>query len=142
LACADSRVPVELIFDQTIGHVFVVRVAGNIATTELIASLEYGAAVLGSKTIMVLGHSNCGAVPAAIATKPVPGQISTLYRPLRPAVNESGGNLDEAIKDNAKIQAQLLRESSTVLAEAIAKGNLSIVAGVYDVGSGKVTLLS
>jgi carbonic anhydrase len=142
LSCADSRVPVELVFDQTIGHLFVVRVAGNIATTELIASLEYGTAVLGSKTIMVLGHSRCGAVDAAIANKPVPGQISTLYRPLRPAVNESGGDLDKAIADNAKIQAQLLRESSTVLAEAIAKGNLSIVAGVYDIATGKVSLVS
>ena len=141
LACADSRVPVELIFDQTIGHLFVNRVAGNIATTEIIASLEYGVAVLGTKTIMVLGHGSCGAVDAAIANKPVPGQISSLYRALRPAVNQGGGNLDQCIADNAKIQAQLLREASTVLAEAIAKGNLSVVAGVYDLASGKVTMV-
>ena len=141
LACADSRVPVELIFDQTIGHLFVNRVAGNIATTEIIASLEYGVAVLGTKTIMVLGHGSCGAVDAAIANKPVPGQISSLYRALRPAVNQGGGNLDQCIADNAKIQAQLLREASTVLAEAIAKGNLSVVAGVYDIASGKVTMV-
>jgi carbonic anhydrase len=142
LACADSRVPVELIFDQTIGHVFVNRVAGNIATTEIIASLEYGAAVLGTKTIMVLGHGSCGAVAAAIASKPVPGQISSLYRALRPAVNEGGGQLDQCIADNAKIQAQLLRESSTVLAEMVGKGSLSVVAAVYDIATGKVTLLS
>ena len=141
LACADSRVPVELIFDQTIGHLFVNRVAGNIATTEIIASLEYGVAVLGTKTIMVLGHGSCGAVDAAIANKPVPGQISSLYRALRPAVNQGGGNLDQCIADNAKIQAQLLREASTVLAEAIAKGNLSVVAGVYDLATGKVTMV-
>jgi len=141
LACADSRVPVELVFDQTIGHLFVNRVAGNIATTEIIASLEYGVAVLGTKTIMVLGHGSCGAVDAAIANKPVPGQISSLYRALRPAVNQGGGNLDQCIADNAKIQAQLLREASTVLAEAIAKGNLSVVAGVYDIASGKVTMV-
>jgi len=141
LACADSRVPVELVFDQTIGHLFVNRVAGNIATTEIIASLEYGVAVLGTKTIMVLGHGSCGAVDAAIANKPVPGQISSLYRALRPAVNQGGGNLDQCIADNAKIQAQLLREASTVLAEAIAKGNLSVVAGVYDLASGKVTMV-
>ena len=141
LACADSRVPVELVFDQTIGHLFVNRVAGNIATTEIIASLEYGVAVLGTKTIMVLGHGSCGAVDAAIANKPVPGQISALYRSLHPAVVQGGGNLDQCIADNAKIQAQLLREASTVLAEAIAKGNLSVVAGVYDIASGKVTMV-
>ena len=141
LACADSRVPVELVFDQTIGHLFVNRVAGNIATTEIIASLEYGVAVLGTKTIMVLGHGSCGAVDAAIANKPVPGQISALYRSLHPAVVQGGGNLDQCIADNAKIQATLLRETSTVLAEAIAKGNLSVVAGVYDIASGKVTMV-
>src|SRR5262249_33131515 len=78
LSCADSRVPVELIFDQSIGHLFVTRVAGNIASAPMIASLEYAVAVLGIKAIMVLGHANCGAVQAAIAAKPVPGQISTL----------------------------------------------------------------
>ena len=87
LSCADSRVPVELIFDQTIGKLFVTRVAGNIATADLIASLEYGAALLGTKAIMVLGHSNCGAVKATIDGKAVPGQISTLYRSIRPAVD-------------------------------------------------------
>src|SRR6202040_334390 len=73
LSCADSRVPVELVFDQSIGHVFVARVAGNVVTAELIATLEYGAAVLGTKAIMVLGHEGCGAVKAAIAGKAVPG---------------------------------------------------------------------
>ncbi len=80
LACADSRVPVELVFDQSIGHVFVNRVAGNIATSEIIASIEYGAAVLGTKVLMVLGHGECGALKAAIAAKAVPGQISSLVQ--------------------------------------------------------------
>src|ERR1700753_3124002 len=84
LSCADSRVPVELIFDQTIGHIFVTRVAGNVITPEIIASLEYGAAVLGTKAILVLGHASCGAVKAAIQGKEVPGQISALYPHLRP----------------------------------------------------------
>jgi carbonic anhydrase len=66
LSCADSRVPVELVFDQTIGHIFVTRVAGNVATSEIIASLEYGAAVLGTKMILVMGHAGCGAVKATI----------------------------------------------------------------------------
>src|SRR5580658_7383218 len=92
LSCADSRVPVELVFDQTIGHLFVVRVAGNLATSEIIASLEYGAAVLGTKAILVLAHANCGAVKATIDGKAVPGQISQLYAPLRPAVDAAGGD--------------------------------------------------
>jgi carbonic anhydrase len=142
LSCADSRVPVELVFDQSIGHVFVNRVAGNIATTEIIASIEYGAAVLGTKVIMVLGHGNCGAVSATIDGKAVPGQISSLYRYIRPAINQAGGELKAATEANAKIQAQLLKESSPVLAGLIKDGKLSVVAAFYDVESGKVTLLS
>lgn len=141
LSCADSRVPVELIFDQTIGKLFVTRVAGNIATADLIASLEYGAAVLGTKAIMVLGHSNCGAVKATIEGKAVPGQISTLYRSIRPAVDQAGPNLEAAIKVNAKIQAGLLRNSSPVLGELMAKGQLKIVTAYYDLASGIVTTL-
>ncbi|MGB8183214.1 MAG: carbonic anhydrase [Stellaceae bacterium] len=138
LSCADSRVPVELIFDQTIGHLFVTRVAGNVASSEIIASLEYGVAVLGTKAIMVLGHANCGAVKASIEAKAVPGQISGLYRYIRPAVDQAGKDLDAAIKANAKIQAALLRESSPVIADAIEKKQLTVVAAVYDLASGKV----
>jgi carbonic anhydrase len=141
LSCADSRVPVELIFDQSIGHVFVTRVAGNVATSAIIASLEYGVAVLGTKTIMVLGHANCGAVKASIEAKAVPGQISTLYPYIRPAVDQAGSNLEAAIKANAKIQARLLRQSSPVLAEQIKQSQLKIVAGYYDLASGAVILL-
>jgi carbonic anhydrase len=141
LSCADSRVPVELIFDQSIGHVFVTRVAGNIATTPIIASLEFGVAVLGTKAIMVLGHANCGAVKASIEAKAVPGQISALYAYIRPAVDQAGPDLEAAIKANAKIQAGLLRQSSPVLADHIKENQLKIVAGYYDLSSGKVTLL-
>ena len=109
LACADSRVPVELVFDQSIGHIFVCRVAGNVCTPEVIASLEYGAAVLSVPVIMVLGHDGCGAVKASIDAKPVPGQISALYAPLRPAVERAGPDLTATIKANARIQADLLR---------------------------------
>jgi carbonic anhydrase len=141
LSCADSRVPVELIFDQSIGHLFVTRVAGNIATSAIIASLEYGAAVLGTKAIIVLGHANCGAVKASIEAKAVPGQISALYPYIRPAVDQAGSDLDGAIKANAKIQAALLRQSSPVLAGQIKQNLLKIVAGYYDLTSGTVTLL-
>jgi hypothetical protein len=82
LSYADSRVPVEIAFDQTIGHVFITRVAGNIVTPEIIGSLEYGVAVLGTRVLMVLGHASCGAVSAAIAAQEVPGQISVGFYPL------------------------------------------------------------
>jgi carbonic anhydrase len=141
LSCADSRVPVELIFDQTIGHIFVTRVAGNVATSEIIASLEYGAAVLGIKVILVMGHGNCGAVKATIQAKDVPGQISALYPHIQPAVNQAGSNLDAATKANAKIQAALLREASTVIAGLVKEGKLKVVAGHYDIVNGSVTLL-
>ena len=141
LSCADSRVPVELIFDQSIGHLFVARVAGNIATSAMIASLEYGVAVLGTKAIIVLGHANCGAVEASIEAKAVPGQISALYPYIRPAVDQAGADLDAAIKANAKIQAALLRQSSPVFAEQIKQNQLKIVAGYYDLASGAVSVL-
>ena len=141
LSCADSRVPPELIFDLTIGELFVCRVAGNIASADLIASLEYGAAVLGTKAILVLGHAACGAVDATIAGKAVPGQISTLYRSIRPAVAAAGPNLVAATEANARIQAALLRDASPVLGELVRDGKLGIHAGYYDLASGKVRLL-
>jgi carbonic anhydrase len=141
LSCADSRVPVELIFDQTIGHIFVTRVAGNFVTPEIIASLEYGALVLGTKVILVLGHGNCGAVKATMQAKEVPGQISALYAHIQPAVDLAGSNLEAATKANAKIQAALLRQSSTVVAALVKEGKLKVVPGHYDIVSGIVTLL-
>jgi carbonic anhydrase len=141
LSCADSRVPVEWVFDQTIGHVFVARVAGNILTPEIIGSLEYGAAVLGTKVILVLGHANCGAVKAAIQGKAVPGQISSLFPHIQPAVDQAGPDLTATIKANAQYQARLLRESSTVLAPMVKEGKIKIVAGYYDLSNGAVSLL-
>jgi carbonic anhydrase len=140
LACADSRVPVELVFDQSIGHIFVTRVAGNVVTPEIIASLEYGVAVLGIRALLVLGHSNCGAVKAAMKGDTVPGQISALYPHLRPAINQAAGNVGNAIEANARMQAELLRTSSTVIRQASAAGTVKVAAGVYDLGTGKVTL--
>ena len=141
LSCADSRVPVELIFDQTIGHIFVTRVAGNVVTPEIIASLEYGAAVLGTEVILVMGHANCGAVKATIQGKEVPGQISALFPHIQPAVDQAGPNLEATTKANAKIQAALLRESSTVISAMVKQGKVKVVAGYYDVGTGAVTIL-
>jgi len=141
LACADSRVPVELIFDQTIGHLFVARVAGNFLTPEIIGTLEYGAVILGTKVVMVLGHSSCGAVTATMNGDPVPGQISSLFSYIRPAVAKANGDIQTAVKENAKMQAALLAESSPVLAERIKEGKLKIVAGYYDLATGRVSLL-
>jgi carbonic anhydrase len=141
LSCADSRVPVELVFDQSIGHIFVARVAGNIITPEIIGSLEYGAAVLGTKVILVMGHSHCGAVKAAIQGKEVPGQISSLFPHIQPAVDQAGHDVEAVAKANAKTQATLLRQSSTVISGMVKSGSLKVVAGYYDLGTGSVTLV-
>jgi carbonic anhydrase len=140
LSCADSRVPIELIFDQSIGEIFVARIAGNIVTPEIIASLEYGVAVLGIKVLLVIGHANCGAVKAAMKADTVPGQISSLYQHLQTPVEQSGGDLRRAIEVNASYQAALLRTASTVIKDALKAGTLNVQAGVYDLATGKVNL--
>jgi carbonic anhydrase len=142
LSCADSRVPVELIFDQTIGHLFVCRLAGNVTTPEIIASLEYAAAVLGVRAMMVLGHSNCGAVAATVKSSEGPGQISALYPRIRPAIDVAGSNTEAASKANARIQAKLLSEASTVIGGLIKENKIKVVAGYYDTANGSVTLLN
>jgi len=142
LSCADSRVPVEVVFDQSIGHIFVTRVAGNVVTPEIIGSLEYGAAVLGTKVILVMGHSGCGAVKATIQGKGVPGQISSLFPHIQPAVGQGGADLEAATKANAKIQAALLREASTVISGLVKEGNLKVVAGYYNLATGALELVS
>lgn len=140
LGCADSRVPVELLFDQSIGQIFVARLAGNFVTSEITASLEYAVAVLGVSAILVLGHTHCGAVKAAMKTESVPGQISSLYPHLRAAVDGSDGDVEKAVRLNTTIQAELLRTSSTVIREAITKGSLKVGAGVYDLATGRVAV--
>jgi carbonic anhydrase len=140
LSCADSRVPVEILFDQSIGHVFVTRVAGNIVTPEIMASMEYAVAVLGVKALLVMGHTNCGAISAALAAKEVPGQISVLYQHLMPGIRGAKGDVPLAVKMNAAYQAQVLRESSTVIAKAIKDQGVKVASASYDLGTGKVTL--
>jgi carbonic anhydrase len=147
LSCADSRVPVEVVFDQTIGKLFVTRVAGNIVTPEIVASLEYAAAVLGTHTIVVMGHSRCGAVTAAVQASgsssgaPVPGQISALFPYIEPAVEQAGGDVDATVRANALLQAARLRESSPLLSALIEEGKLLLAAAYFDIRSGRVTLL-
>jgi carbonic anhydrase len=141
LSCADSRVPVELVFDQSIGQIFVTRVAGNVATSEIIASLEYGAAVLGVKVILVMGHGSCGAVDAAIQSKEAPGQISALYPHIQPAVDQAGPDLEAATKLNARLHADLLRKASTVISALLKEDKLLVLSAFYNIASGEVTLL-
>lgn len=141
LSCADSRVPVELVFDQSIGHLFVTRVAGNMVTPEITGSLEYGVAVLGIKAILVLGHAKCGAVSAAMKGQEVPGQISALYQYMMPAIKDSHNDIAGAVKANAKFQAQLLRESSTVIAKAMKDDGVKVISGYYDLATGRVAML-
>jgi carbonic anhydrase len=141
LSCSDSRVPVEVVFDQTIGQLFVTRVAGNIVTAEIVASLEYAAAVLGTNTILVMGHSRCGAVTAAIQGVSVPGQISVLFPPIQEAVEAAGPDLEATVRANTRVQARRLRSSSQLLTGLVEKGQLKITAGHFDLTTGAVTLL-
>jgi carbonic anhydrase len=142
LGCADSRVPVEILFDQGLGDLFVVRVAGNVATNEEIGSLEYGTLVLGAKVILVLGHGSCGAVAATIQGKPVPGKIGNILSHIKPAVTAtataSGDRLKNTTIANIKNQIAALK-SSPVLADLITSGKLKIVGGFYDLDSGVVS---
>lgn len=139
LGCADSRVPIEMIFDQGFGDLFVTRIAGNVATSENIGSLEFGTLLLGAKVLYVLGHTSCGAVAATVQGDEVPGQISGLFQHIRPAVRTAKGKLDIAIEENVRNQAQILAESSPVISKLIREGKLKVAGGVYDLGSGIVT---
>lgn len=139
LGCADSRVPIEIIFDQGFGDLFVTRIAGNIASSEIIGSLEFGTLVLGAKVLYVLGHTNCGAVSATIKGEEVPGQISGLFQHIRPAVKAARGDLQRSIEENVHNQAQLVAESSPVIRRLLREDKLKVAGGVYDLGSGIVT---
>ena len=141
LGCADSRVPVEILFDRGLGDLFTVRVAGNVATPEEIGSLEY-AALLGTPVILVLGHERCGAVTAALADRPVPGQIGSILARIQPAIaatkDRSGDPLKNAIIANVKNQITILK-SSPVMTKLIEAEKLKIVGGYYDLDTGLVS---
>ncbi len=139
LGCADSRVPIEIVFDQGFGDLFVTRIAGNVATSENIGSLEFGTLLLGAKVLYVLGHTACGAVTATIKAAEVPGQISGLFQHIRPAAKAAGGEVEKAIRENVRIQAQVLAESSPVIARLVRQKQLLVAGGVYDLATGRVT---
>jgi carbonic anhydrase len=146
LGCADSRVPAEIVFDQGLGDLFVVRVAGNVASPTAIGSLEFATAVLGAQLIMVLGHARCGAVSAAIKGDPLPGRIGVFVEEIKPAVesvrNKTGSLEENAIISNVQYQAEKLGESSTILRGLVKEGKLKIAGGRYDLATGKVTLVT
>ena len=146
LSCADSRVPPEIIFDQGLGDLFVVRVAGNVASDSEIGSLEYGAEHLHIPLLVVLGHESCGAVTAAVQGGAAEGHIAVLISLIKPAVDKTrgmpGDPVANAVRSNVELVVQQLRSSTPVLSELVAHGKLKIVGGIYSLRTGEVTWLS
>ena len=145
LSCADSRVPPEIVFDQGLGDLFIVRVAGNVATDTELASLEYGAEHLHIPLLVVMGHEHCGAVTAAVEGGTPEGHIGTLVDLLRPAVDQTrtmaGDKVENAVRANVELVVKQLRSSTPILSELVAHNKLKIVGGVYSLDTGKVDWL-
>ena len=152
LSCIDSRVPVEMVFDQTIGDVFVARVAGNFENTDILGSMEYSCKVAGSKLVLVLGHESCGAVKAACDEVEL-GNITALLDNIMPAVRLSSEQVEgvanssnstfvaKTVENNVRLTMDRIRERSPILKEMEDNGEISIVGGVYMLSSGKVEML-
>jgi carbonic anhydrase len=152
LSCIDSRVPVELVFDQTIGDVFVARVAGNFENTDILGSMEYSCAVAGSKLVLVLGHESCGAVKAACDGVEL-GNITAMLSNITPAAKMASEQVDgvadssnkefvaQTVENNVKLTIDRIREKSKILQEMEDNGEISIVGGVYSLATGEVTML-
>jgi carbonic anhydrase len=146
LCCSDSRVPPEVVFDQGLGDLFVVRVAGNVINDEGLGSLEYTVDHLGTRLILVLGHQRCGAVDAAretIAAKgKAPGHIQSLVTAIKPAVEATAKeDLDATIKANVKHVVESVRSSSPILKAAVDSGKIQVIGGYYSLDTGAVTFL-
>ncbi len=145
LSCIDSRVPVELAFDQGIGDIFSARVAGNIINEDVLGSIEYACGVAGSKAILVLGHTKCGAVTAACKGVEL-GNITALLSKVKPAIKEvqdrTGGiEVEEVTKSNVNQSIKEISEKSSLLADLVNEGKVKIVGAVYHVEDGTVTFL-
>ena len=146
LGCADSRTSPEVVFDQGLGDLFVVRVAGNVLNDETVGSIEYAVEHLGAQLIVVLGHERCGAVKAAkeiIAAKTeAPGHIESLVKAIAPAVEATtGADAEATAKANVLNVAQALRDSGPILKEMIESGKVSVVGAHYDLDTGAVEFL-
>lgn len=150
LSCSDSRVAPELMFDQSPGDLFVVRIAGNYLNRDALSSLEYGVGVLGTPLVMVLGHSNCGAIKATIeeiqSPKPLPGHIWDITDAVRPGIEsvvKAGGDdlLARAIDANVDYNVARTASAQPILADAVKSGRVRVVGAEYELATGKVRLL-
>ena len=145
LACADSRVAPEILFDQGLGDLFVTRVAGNIPNSMILGSLEYAVEHLGTELILVLGHKRCGAVAAAVSGKALPGHLPSLTKAIAGAVKKAqkqpGDQVDNAGRENVRRTVKKIRSSKPLLAKKVNKGKLEVVGAYYDLDSGKVELI-
>ncbi len=150
LSCADSRIAPEYAFDSGRGDLFVCRVAGNFATAEVVASMEYAVAVLGVPLILVLGHDSCGAVDAAIKSlkddKPLPGHMPSLVTGIAPAVKavsqQGGDTLGKAIRQNVVDNVANLGSATPILSAAVEQRKLKVVGGVYGLKDGRVEMVA
>ncbi len=142
LSCADSRVVPELAFDQGLGDLFVIRVAGNIAKEKVIGSIEYAVKYLGSKLVVVMGHEKCGAVNASLGDTDPGGHIGAIIEKIKPAVymakRMKGDLLTNSIKVNAQIVAEELKESKPILIDSVKAGGVKIVSAYYKLATGEV----
>ncbi len=145
VCCSDSRVGPEIVFDQELGNIFVVRTAGQVLDPAGIGSIEYAVAHLGSPLIMVLGHESCGAVAAAVADAKEPGHIADVIKAIRPAVEQTkdmkGNPLNNAIEANVQDIVEHLKKTGPIISEKFKKGQIKIVGGVLSLGSGKVNMV-
>ena len=145
LSCIDSRVPVELVLDQGVGDIFSARVAGNIINEDILGSIEYACGVAGSKAILVLGHSKCGAVTAACKDVEL-GNITALLSKVKPAIanikqRDGEVEVEEVTKANVHQSIKEIREKSSILADLETEGKIKIVGAVYHVEDGRVSYL-
>jgi carbonic anhydrase len=146
VSCSDSRVPPEIVFDQGLGDLFVLRVAGNVINDESLGSIEYAVDHLGVRLIVVLGHQRCGAVKAAketIAAKSkAPGHIQSLVTAIQPVVEATAkDDLDTTVKANVKHVVQALRSSTPILKVKVDSGEVQVIGGYYSLDTGAVSLL-
>ncbi len=143
LSCADSRVVPELAFDTGLGELFVVRVAGNIANSSSMASIEYAVAHCGSTVIVVLGHQSCGAVTAAISGGDNGYNLNHLLGHITPAISASpdGAAVNDVVKKNAELTAEELKNRSKIIGDAVKSGTVEIIPAYYNLDSGKVDFL-
>jgi carbonic anhydrase len=149
LSCADSRIAPEYAFDSSRGDLFVCRVAGNFASDETIASMEYAVAVLSTPLILVLGHESCGAVDATIKSlkddKPLPGHIPSLVAAIAPAVkavsSQHGDTLQNATRQNVIDNVAKLKSATPILSAAVEQKKLKVVGGIYRLKNGKVEMV-